>query len=296
MNLSAIMPIVTKTTAKVGFQLSKHAPELLTYGGLATMIAGTGLTAKKSLRYLEIVSEPTLEDLVFIDQVKEDSDNGKTVDNYDDKMVRRDKFVVYSRLLVRTVKYYAVPIALTAVGTGMVISGHKMMVKRLAGALAAYGVLNEAYNNLKHKVMDSLDQETLDKVLESDIVLDEKTKLVDGERSKFVDPYVFIFDPSNVNFSTKSANEGFLRAQQRYFNDRLKARGFLFLNEVLESLGLPESRMGAIVGWMADDSVGDGYVSFGVSGAWNERIDSEGEYVSDYILDFNVDGPIIDRI
>lgn len=291
-NFASITPAITKVAGKISLELTKHSPEILTYGGLALMTAGTATTAVKSVRYLEDVTEPSFVDLAQCAQVFEDSEAGKTIDKYTKKMYKQDKIVIYGRLLVKTVKHYALPIFLTTAGAASIIAGHRILAKRFAGAMAAYGTLQVAYENLKKKVEDNVDQETLDRITAPEIDRDEETGKV--QLKKIVDPYVYIFDSTNVNFSTKEMNENFLRSNQRFLNDRLQARGYLFLNEVLETLGLPESRMGQIVGWTTDGP--DGYVSFGVSGGWNERIDNDGEYCTDYLLDFNVQGMILDDI
>lgn len=44
----------------------------------------------------------------------------------------------------------------------------------------------------------------------------------------------------------------FLRRQQDYANEMLKARGHLFLNEVYDLLDIPRSKAGQVVGWVYD--------------------------------------------
>jgi hypothetical protein len=74
----------------------------------------------------------------------------------------------------------------------------------------------------------------------------------------------------------------------------LKARGHLFLNEVYDSLGMPRSEAGAVVGWIM--GAGDDYVNFGVL-IDNDMCIVDFFYADDEILlDFNVDGVIFDKI
>ena len=47
----------------------------------------------------------------------------------------------------------------------------------------------------------------------------------------------------------------YIRAQQNYFNDRLKIRGFVTLNEVREALGFLPDKAGLCSGWAADDFI-----------------------------------------
>ena len=49
-------------------------------------------------------------------------------------------------------------------------------------------------------------------------------------------------------------NKIFLTSQENYFNDLLKAKGYVFLNEVYKALGIRESRFGQRMGWKSGGS------------------------------------------
>jgi hypothetical protein len=88
----------------------------------------------------------------------------------------------------------------------------------------------------------------------------------------------------------------FIKAQERYANDLLKAKKRVFLNEVYEMLGLPRTKAGQIVGWVynPENSKGDNYIDFGL---YSDNL-SYSDYVNGFdqaiLLDFNVDGNIWD--
>lgn len=81
-------------------------------------------------------------------------------------------------------------------------------------------------------------------------------------------------------------------------NDRLRANGFLTLNDVLDSIGCKPTNAGLVVGWVykKDNDAGDDFVDFG--------LDDSRENVRDFIngdepsvwLDFNVQGSIMNLI
>ena len=75
----------------------------------------------------------------------------------------------------------------------------------------------------------------------------------------------------------------FLKAQERYANEIVINRGHLFLNEVYDMLGIKRSKSGQLLGWVYDENKA---VSFNYV-----PINS-----SDFILMFNVDGDILDKI
>jgi hypothetical protein len=88
----------------------------------------------------------------------------------------------------------------------------------------------------------------------------------------------------------------FLKIQERYANDILKSRGHIFLNEVYDMLGIARTKAGQVVGWIyADENpTGDNYVSFGLYDTFNQNAVNGCE--NTFLLDFNVDGMIVDKV
>jgi hypothetical protein len=54
---------------------------------------------------------------------------------------------------------------------------------------------------------------------------------------------------------TPAYNKIFLNSQETYFNDLLKAKGYVFLNDVYKSLGIPETRFGQRMGWKYENKI-----------------------------------------
>ena len=114
---------------------------------------------------------------------------------------------------------------------------------------------------------------------------------------KSVSNYARFFDASCPGWDKNPEyNLLFLRQQQTYASNMLKLKGHLFLNEVYELLGIPHSQEGSVVGQIYDEKnpIGDNYVDFGI---YDER---NANFVNGYersiLLDFNVDGCILDKI
>lgn len=78
-------------------------------------------------------------------------------------------------------------------------------------------------------------------------------------------------------------NKLYLKMVQGYYNELLIARGYVFLRDVYERLGIRPSKESIFVGWYYDpnNATGDNYIDFNIKG--------EGP---DFWLDFNVDGDI----
>lgn len=99
--------------------------------------------------------------------------------------------------------------------------------------------------------------------------------------------YARAFDSSNPNWHPNPEYTLlFLRAQENYFNDALHTRGHVFLNEVYDALYIQRTSEGAVVGWILDGEGSDNYISFSMTP----------EQDNSFLLDFNVDGIIYDKI
>lgn len=85
----------------------------------------------------------------------------------------------------------------------------------------------------------------------------------------------------------------FLRMIENHANAMLKRRGFIFLNEIYDMLGISRSVNGQLVGWIYDGKCKTraNYVSFGLEN------DKNRDFISGFgnvaLLEFNVDGIII---
>lgn len=112
--------------------------------------------------------------------------------------------------------------------------------------------------------------------------------------------YARFFDPESSKWNMGYDSETrrfFLKTVQQYANERLRANGYLFLNEVYEMLGLSKTKAGQVVGWVyrEDNPIGDNYVDFDIYNSYNRNF-INGENARKILLDFNVDGCILDYI
>lgn len=65
-----------------------------------------------------------------------------------------------------------------------------------------------------------------------------------------------VFGPKSSSWcQTPAFNHVFLTAQKAYCNDLLQVREHLFLNEVFDMLGLPRTKLGAVLGWTKECAV-----------------------------------------
>lgn len=123
--------------------------------------------------------------------------------------------------------------------------------------------------------------------------------LTEARNGDVPSPYARFFDDSSPMWTRDSeSNLRFLKHNQNYANDLLKSRGHLFLNDVYQLLGIPKTRAGQVVGWIYDpeNGEGDNHVDFGIYHDDQHSRDFVNGYEKSILLDFNVDGEILNML
>jgi len=90
-------------------------------------------------------------------------------------------------------------------------------------------------------------------------------------------------------------NKMFVGQQQRFAQELLNRRGYLYLNEVYKALGFPESDIGQVVGWKVKKNP-DGSKDFPVVDFGLDRpLPDDWKYSKEkaIFLDFNCQGLIV---
>lgn len=297
---------VTRTFHKVGFQLKKHSPEILVGVGLVGVVASAVLACKASTK-LPAVLEDTKDKVEFI---KNAPNNPELKEEYTEEDSKKALAITYTKTGLELVKMYAPAVTLGAVSIGCIIASHNIKHQRNLALAAAYATVDQGFKDYRNRVIERFGEE-LDKELKFNIkkqeveeqVVDEKTgevstvkKTIDVVDPDSYSPYAKCYDVGCTGWTKDPEhNLFFLRQQQNYANDLLKAQGYLFLNDVYEMLGIPKTQAGQIVGWIYDKEHpnGDNFVDFGI---YDIHKPSNRDFVNGYErtiwLDFNVDGDI----
>lgn len=321
LNKTEILNGLTRTVSRAGLQLKKHSPEILVATGIVTGIAGA-ITACKATTKLSAIldeSKDTIEEIHETvakieagEVVKYRCEDG-TVAEYKAEDSKKDLTIVYAQTGLKLAKLYGPSILLGAISITSILAGHNIMRKRNAGLAAAYMVLDKSFKDYRGRVVERFGKE-LDRELKYNIKTEEVEEVVVDEKGneavvkkavQVVDPntyseYAVIWHEGNTGW-TKDANYNrmYLQRQQAYFSDKLRLNGHVFLNEVYDALGFPRTKAGNIVGWIYDEKnpIGDNFVDFGIFDLNDpNKIDFVNGYERSIILDFNVDGPILDLI
>lgn len=286
-------------------RISKHAPTILSVTASAGVIATGYLAWKAGTRFEDVEGRDW-------DRRKECLKNADNIPDEDVPKIERRNRILFILDTVRTVTPAAIVGAATIT---MIYFSNSISKKRLAAMGAAYATLQTAFDGYKRTMVEALGKESVEKILkpklpnvgksaEEILSSDNKSDAANVSDAvvnslKALSPYARIiaeesstcWDP-NEDYTSQN-----LAAVQLWANRRLERKGHLFLNEVFDQLGLSRTREGAVVGWLKNGE-GDGYVSFGDFDASIYRVPSD-DYTrvdSNFVVDFNVDGVIWDRI
>lgn len=277
--------------------LAKHAPGLMTYGGILVVGAGIYLFCRASMKLDDMLEEHDLNVEEIEIRCKEDNKTEKETK----KAVSREN----RDFAWKMVKLYGPAVSTTATGFAMILGGHHIIKKRNAALGAAYKALEELYSryraNVRADAGEEKDREYLYglKKAEETVDRDGKTEKKEIYIPSASEPSIYarFFDEYSTQWThNPEYNLMFLNSMQSYANDKLHVQGHLFLNEVYEMLGLPHTQAGSSVGWVLNKG-GDNCVDFGI---YDLRDKMRRAFVDGYepsiLLDFNVDGPIYNLI
>lgn len=298
---------LTRGLSRLGLKLKKHSPEILMVTGTIGVVTSAVMACKATLKVNDILEE-TKQDVDKINGVLE---NEEYADKYSEEDSKKDLVIVYVQTGIKLAKLYAPSVILGTLSLGAMITSNNILRKRNVALAAAYTVLDKGFKDYRKNVVERFG-EKIDKELKHNIKAKTfETVSVDenGKEKKTkeevdicseISDFARFFDEGSKYFTKDPEyNLMFLKMQQNYANDKLKSKGYLFLNDVYRMLDIPETKAGQIVGWFYDEDhpTGDNYVDFGIYNTNREKCrDFVNGYESVILLDFNVDGNILEYI
>lgn len=318
MKKTEIMTTVSSSFNKMRFKLKKYSPEILVVAGVVGTVVSAVMACKATTKVSDIL-ENSKED---INSIHDCVANEALADEYTSEDAKKDLAIVYIQTGVKLTKLYAPAVALGVLSLSSILASNNILRQRNVALAAAYATVDKGFKEYRNHVVERFGEE-VDRELKYGIKAKKIEKVIVGEDGKekkvketvgvverdSLSDYTFFFDESNPYWEKDgNYNRMFLLAQQQYANDKLRANGYLYLNDVLDDLGIRGTKAGQIVGWVYDPNNpnGDNYVDFGIyetyrrdeesfvkDAAIRERFGKE-VYERIVLLDFNVDGNILD--
>lgn len=300
---------VTRTISKFGLKLKKHSPEILIVAGIAGTVTSAVLACKATTKLSSVLDEAKEQ----LDQIHEYTETKGYSEKYTEEDGKKDLAIVYTQTGVKLVKMYAPAIILGALSIGAIVTSNNVLRKRNVALAAAYTAVDKSFKEYRGRVVERFGKE-LDRELRFGIkakeiektvtnedgttsTVKETIEVVDKNPSSIYSDYARFFDDGCPGYEKDAEhNLKYLRMQEKFANQKLQCEGYLFLNDVYDMLGFPKTAAGQCVGWVYKGD-GDGYVDFGLYDI--DRANTR-DFVNGYerviLLDFNVDGNILDLI
>lgn len=305
MKANEVMNKVSGTFNKVGFGLKKHSPEILVAAGVVGTVASAVMACKATTK-LERILDETKEQL---DKIHEYSDDPDMAEKYNVDDAKKDTVVVYAHTGVKLAKLYAPAVGLGVLSLSSILASNSILRKRNMAISAAFAVATQEFKEYRDRVVERFGKEVdhqlrynikaaeIEETITDDKGKEKKVKKTIEVADSNTSGYVKYFTRSNPFWEDNPEYvEMFLRSQQNYANDKLRADKHLTLNKVYDMLGFHENKAGMVVGWIydLDHPNGDNYVEFDVKKV--HLPNEQGGYEEAYAIDFNVDGNIYDKM
>jgi hypothetical protein len=294
MNLSAIKQAVTSKAGLAILAGQKHSPAILFGAGVVGMVGTVVLASRATLKLSDTLDE--------FEANKALSAAALADARIGDETAKSNNIILHTHLVLDIAKLYIPSVILGTASIGALGGSHYILTKRNAQLTTAFVALDKAFKEYRGRVVadqgEDKDREYMYGTSTREVYSEKKngepkvTKVTTfGDGSS---PYSVVFDMDNKNWQSQPEyNAFFLRQVQNYLNDRLRAKGHVFLNDAYRELGMTDTAAGAVTGWRWQGE-GDNFIDFG---CWTDNtLEDIREFMRNgdrgILLDFNVDGVI----
>lgn len=299
------------------FVLNQHSPEILTVVGVTGVVVATVMACKATLKAEQIINDHK----ELMNSIHEAE--ALEPESYTSQDIAQDKALAYFMTAKSFVRLYGPSVAVGTLSLACLVGSTLILKKRNLAIVAAYSLIEKAFNEYRGRVVEELGSEKdfhFRYGTEYEAVVEEVTD--DAGKTKKIKKQVQVLKPGTgpsmyarifeeQRYNTDGSYTGSsqwspvpdynatnLILKNAWANEHLKARGYMFLNDVYEELGFPRTKAGQMVGWLYRGD-GDCYISFGPE--VDALINKMPGYLAyrdggSFLLDFNVDGVILDGI
>lgn len=315
MKFANLIKAGSKVINKLGttpLKLKGISPEILIGVGIAGVVGTVVYACIETTKVPEIVDDHKKK----IEEIK------SVKDDTDEKTYRKLITHQYLATTSKFIKTYAGPTITCAVSISCLLYSHHILRQRLGVAVAAYESLNASLKKYRKDVAEVIGEESERAIfyggeikklkdVDPEAVTEENKKdkvtVINGYDANgemwvngiHYSQYARFFDDGCKGWE-KDANYNLnhLLCRQAEWNRILKDRGYVFLDEIYNDLGIPTNYASHNVGWIRERTgYNDGFIDFGMFEGYKEKNrDFVNGYERTILLDFNVDGEIVDKV
>lgn len=317
LNFNACTNFAKVACKRIKYTSIKHSPEVLLVAGTIGIIGATVMACKATLKVDEVLDEAKK----TVDTIHEVASDETKKEQYTEEDSTKDLAITYVKTGAQIAKLYGPAIVIGALSIGCFYTSHHILCKRNIALATAYAGLKEEYKRYRSHVVNEMGEKK-DHDFKYGIKANEIVEKVIDEDGKEVEIKKTIneYDPSSISEYARFFREysyydenGYPIKNPVWTNDpedclyqlklieneatiRLQSEKYLYLNDVYDRLGIPRTRAGQKVGWIYDEKhpIGDNKVDFGLyrdSESFSDFISGKEDAI---LLDFNVDGEILD--
>lgn len=288
--------------------VKRNGPEIMAVVGAASAVGAIIFAIKGTLKVDKVLDDHKAK----VETIKKVRNDEAYAEEYSEEDYKKDLTATYVKTGLGIAKVYAPTILLGASSVICTLGATNMLHKRCVALGVTATTISTAFTEYRGRVSNRFGEETEKEIyynyttteVEETVVNDKgKEKKVKkkvreyGEGTSVL--YSYVIDDRNKNWEIWGGSSGDdherilwqLELFQRLANSMLVSKHMVFLNEVLEMLGIEPTQEGQCVGWVYEGA-GDGYISFGIE----RDTQNVEEFLkgNDHIwLEFNVDGPIL---
>lgn len=287
---------IARKVSERGLLASEKAPKVLFVGGVVGMVGSTVLACRATLKLSDTL-EKAQHDLEIARDIKDEDYEAAGESR------KKDIAIIYARNVGKVAGLYAPSVVVGGLSIFALTKSHNLLQDRNLALTAAYTAVDAAYGRYRERVVERYGEE-----VDQDLAYDrEPVDIVDEETGEVTTEDIITDAPGARYFrwydeeSSKQwgpdhrVNLFYLRQVQNWANEKLRARGHLFLNEVYTELGMKHTKAGSIVGWRWE--TGEEFVDFGIlEGRSQEFRSGRNGRDGAIALDFNVQGLIWDTM
>lgn len=304
----SVLNSIAATFKGLAASAKRHSPEILIVSGIIGGVGTVVLACRATLKAEAVVSEAK-ENLAKIEECQNNVDSEK----YSEEDAANDRRTVYIQTAVKIAGHYLPAIGLGALSLAGIVKSHDILSKRNVALAAAYVTVDTAFKEYRGRVREQFGDEVENQLRYGLVTKEIEEKIIDEKgREKTVkkkvtvceggpSEYARFFEEGNPNYIAQDGPTMlFIGGQENYLNDLLRVNKIVYLNDVYRELGFKPSKAGAVVGWVydKDGEEGDNYIR--ISKQWvdvptESVVTGEVMYEKKLLLDFNVDGPILDH-
>ena len=303
---------------KIMFHIGRFAPDVLPVIGAALCVASPIVAAIETHKHYDEILKDKEERLKKAEEAeKEAEDKGEPTTEKQKKSIR-----LYNKMvtILKFAKIYILPGVMAIAGVAMLFYGKIHYKKTYLSTSESLVLATAELNDIKSRANELLSKDDAKAVVDgvrkdivtlSDTDEDGNTTEVTGSRyilgRKLVSnhptrigTYTFVVDSrcKGTWMTDPGRTLDNIRSVQWMMNDLLIARGFVYLNEVLEKLHEDLVPDGYTVGW--SKLAGCNFIDFGLNSPDEKMnvalINHSGEYNNCCVLDFNCVGDIRNKM